>query len=189
MGCSITAGSLFDCDDLPQAGVESRLVIGNLDEIIFTIDGSNSSLATAFTQVGAAVAFAFEGSDMSVKPMYNLVPGTLTSQYIHKVEFIIFDVSSTQKKNLELMKEAKLYAIVENNNDSGNGDAFFEIYGNGRGLKLTQLERIPTDTDTLGAFKVTLETFSEGGNESHMPLTFFTTDHATSLTAVTALLT
>ena len=86
------------------------------------------------------------------------------------------------------MKEARLYAVVENNNDTGNASNFFEVYGGGRGLKMTVLERIPTDNETLGAFKITLETFSDGGNESHMPMTFFNTNYSTSLTAVTALL-
>ena len=87
------------------------------------------------------------------------------------------------------MKNSVLYAITENANDDGNGDNFFEIFGAGRGLRLTALERVPTDNETLGAFKVTLETFAEGGNESNMPITLFNTDYATTLTAVTALLT
>lgn len=184
--CSIALGALFDCDDLPQAGVDGRLVIGNLADIVFTYD-ANLSLITAFTKT--AVAYAFQGTDMSVKPMYNLVPGTLSSQYVHKIEFIIFDVSVAQKQNLENMKNSKLYAVVENANDSGNASTFFEVYGSGRGLKMTAMERIPTDNDTLGAFKVTLETFSDGGNETNMPETFFITSYAASLTAVTALLT
>ena len=187
MACDITAGALFDCDDLPQAGVASRLVIGNLADIVFTIDGSNNSLVTAF--VKSSVAYAFEGSDMSVKPMYTLAAGSIVNQFIHKIEFVIFDVSSTQKQNLELMKNAKLFVITEQYEDSGNGDNFYEVYGIGRGLRMAEMERIVTDNESLGAFKITLETFSDGGNESHMPPTFFKTNFAATKVLVDSLTT
>jgi hypothetical protein len=190
MSCSISAGALFDCDNLPQAGVNSRLIIGNRDDIDgITEDGSNPLLISAITMKDGKVAYAFEGSDMSVKPEYNLVPGTITSQYSHKVAFTIYDVSSDQKLNLENMKNAKLFAIVQGVEDDGNGDNFFEVYGLGRGLKLTTLSRIPTDNETLGAFNVVLETYQDGGNETQMPVTFFDTDYDTTEAAVTALLT
>ena len=185
MACSIALGSAFDCDNLPQAGVNSRLVIGNLADITITLT-ANLSIASAI--VKSSIAFAYEGSDMSVKPSYTLVPGSIANQWSHKIEFVIFEVSGAMKENLENMKNSVLYAVTENANDDGNGDNFFEIFGAGRGLRLTALERVPTDNETLGAFKVTLETFAEGGNESNMPITLFNTDYATTLTAVTALL-
>lgn len=185
MACSIALGSAFDCDDLPQAGVNSRLIIGNLADITVTLT-ANLSIASAITKT--SVAFAFEGSDMSVKPSYTLVPGTIANQWTHKIEFVIFEVDGAQKQNLENMKNSTLYAITQNSDDSGNGDNFFELFGIGRGLRLTAVERIPTDNETLGAFKVTLETFAEGGNESNMPLTVFVTDFTASKAVVDALL-
>lgn len=189
MSCSISVGALFDCDQLPQAGVNSRLVIGNLEEIETITRDANLSLITAIAMKSTTAMYAYEGSDMSVKPEYHLVPGTIAPQYTHKIGGMIFDVSVTQKQNLENMKNSKLFAIVQYIEDDGNGDCFFEVFGLGRGLKLTTMDRVPTDNESLGAFQIVLETFSEGGNESQMPSTFFDTDFDTSLTAVTALLT
>jgi len=189
MGCAITAGALFDCDNLPQAGVNSRLLVGNLEDIETITRDTNLSKITAITMKSGKAMFAFEGSDMSVKPEYHLVPGTLAPQWQHKVPFIIFDVSTTQKQNLEQMKNSKLFAITQGVEDDGNGDNFFEVHGLGRGLKLSVLDRVQGDNETLGAFSAVLETFADGGNESQMPATFFDTDFDTSLAAVTALLT
>lgn len=190
MSCSISVGALFDCDQLPQAGVNSRLVIGNLGEIDSITRNANLSIVEAITlTAGGSAAFAFEGSDMSVKPDYNLVPGTIAPQWTHKIDFVIFDVSGTQKQNLENMKNSKLFAITQGVEDDGNGDNFFEVHGLGRGLKMTKCQRVMTDNESLGAFQITLETFSDGGNESQMPPNFFITSYDASLAAVTALLT
>jgi hypothetical protein len=189
MSCSISAGALFDCDNLPQAGVNSRLLVGNLADIETITRDTNRSMVTAITMKTGKAVYAFEGSDMSVKPEYHLVPGTIAPQWTHRIPFVIFDVSTTQKENLESMKNAKLFAITQGVEDDGNGDNYFEIHGLGRGLKLTTLDRIVGDNETLGAFSAVLETYSEGGNESEMPSTFFDTDFDTTLAAATALLT
>ena len=62
MSCSIAAGALFDCDQLPQAGVNSRLLVGNLEEIESIVDcpsvsSVESSSAASETSSGVAVDF------------------------------------------------------------------------------------------------------------------------------------
>ena len=115
--------------------------------------------------------------------------GTVIPGYDHQVDFSVFDISASQKLNLEAMANKTLVAIVENANDSGNQNNFFEVYGQGVGMVVTENTRIPGDADTAGSFVLQLKTPDDGGRETNMPPTFFTTDYTTTKAAVDALLT
>ena len=78
---------------------------------------------------------------------------------------------------------------MENRNAPGNGDNFFEVYGLDQGLEVSEMIRIPSDNETIGAFNITVKTTDDGGKEPYMPRTWFDTDYATTKALVDALLT
>ena len=186
----ITVGADYDCENPIAAGVNTRLIIGNLDDIAsVSFNITNTYIIEDITMKSTKATFAFEGVRRSVSPQYSLTPQTVSIGYSHQIDFSVFDISALQKENLEAMAISPQFAIVQNINDVGNDDTFFEVYGISRGLDVISNVRIPGDSDTGAAFVLTLQTPEEGGLENKMPATWFQTDFATTLGLVEATLT
>ena len=185
----IISGAVYDCENPIAPGVNQRLILGNLDDIdVITYNVTNTYIIESILMKTSKPTFAFEGVRRSLNPQYSLVPQTVSIGYTHLLDFSVFDVSAAQKENLEAMAIKPQFAIVQNINDAGNADNFFEVYGITRGLDLLANTRIPADGDTAGAFVLQLSTPEEGGKENKMPATWFITDFATTLAAVDATL-
>ncbi len=185
----LTISASYDCENPIAPGVNQRLILGNLDDInTITFNVTDTYIIEDILMKVGAPTFFFEGVRRSLNPQYALVPQTVSIGYDHILDFSVFDVSAAQKENLEAMAIKPQFAIVQNLNDAGNGDNFFEVYGITRGLDVLTNVRIPADSDTAGAFVVNLSTPAEGGKENKMPATWFITDFATTLAAVDATL-
>ena len=186
--CSgISLGAGYSCENPIQPGVDQRLVIGNLDDIDWAntvYDTERPNVVTNLALLPGKSAYAFEGVRRSNNPQYSLVPATVSVGYSHQVDFSVFDISPEQKENLESMAVKPTFAIVQNRNDVGNGDTYFEIYGLQNGLEMSSTVRIPADSETSGAFVITLITAEDGPKESKMPATYFNTDFDTTLDLV-----
>lgn len=182
----ITIGSTYDCANPIVPGVNTRLVLINKDEIAsITYSGS---YITAMTLAALKTGFAFEGYRGSLNPSYTLVPGAFSLAYDHEVKFQVFDISQEQKDNLQKMALGRMVAIIENMNNAGNDNNFFEVYGLDVGLEITELSRIARDLDSQGSFSVLLKTPDDEGKEPSMPRTWFITDYATTKALVDGLL-
>lgn len=195
MACAgITKGAAFDCSNPLVPGVNTRLLLANKDDVetfTFSVTPGEENVITGITMKSGKAFFSFEGSrgtQNSVNPQYTLVRGTILPLYDHQIDYSVFDISASQKLNLEAMGNKQMVAIVQNAEDSGNQNNFFEVYGQGVGMVVTENTRIPGDADTAGAFVLQLKT-PDDGRETTMPPTFFTTDFTTTLAAVNALLT
>ena len=185
----IGIGAEYDCVNPIAPGVNQRLIIGNLDDIdTITYNVTNSYIIESIVMKTGTPTFAFEGVRRSLNPQYSMVAQTVSIGYSHQVDFSVFDISAAQKENLEAMAVVPQFAIVQNMNDVGNGDNFFEVYGITRGLDVLSNVRIAADADTAGAFVLTLQTPADGGNENKMPATWFVTDFNATLAAVDATL-
>ena len=186
--CSgIAAGATYSCDSPIQPGVNPRIWLANKDDITGFTYGSNTSLVTGITMASTKTFYVYQGFRQSVEPSVEFVPGALAIGYDHILNFSVFDISSTQKVNLQKMALNKIVAIVENANATGNGDSVFEIFGAGNGLEVTALTRLSRDADTMGSFSITLKTSDNEGKESKLPLSLWSTDYATTLALIEAL--
>ena len=184
----ISSGAAFDCDAIPQAGMQPKIWLANRSDIAsYTFDPADASLVTAITMNQGGAFYVFDGYRQSVSAEIQFVPQTLTSGYKHLVSLQVFDLSTTQKLNLEKMALTKVVAIVENQNVDGNANSIFEIFGSGIGMEVETLTRINRDLETAGSFSVGLGTSDNEGQEAKMALSFFDTDYATTLAAVVAL--
>ena len=74
--------------------------------------------------------------------------------------------------------------MVEKVNAPGNGDSVFELFGAGAGMEMLTLTRLNRDQETGGTYSVVLKTSDESGKEPKLPLSFFDTDYATTLTKI-----
>jgi len=189
----INMGSTYDCSTPIVGGNNQNLIL--IDQEIFNrativYDGSTDNLITGITltQIGD-VGYKYEGIRKSLNPQSAFVPSDVSNGYDHQVDFLIFDVSQLQKNNIEKMAFGRQVAILENTNALGNGDSVFEVFGTGLGLEVQAgAMRITGDTDTNGAYTISLKTSDLGGKEQHLPNSLWSTDYATTKTLVDALL-
>lgn len=186
----IGEGADYDCDNPLAPGVNQRLILFNLADIdTITYDVTESSIITDIALKTGTQAYAFQGVRQSLTAQYEFVPQTVSVGYDHQVNFQVFDISQSQKDNLEALGVVKTVAIVENVNAPGNGETYFEVYGPTRGLEPQTMTRLAADLETAGSFSIELKTSDNEGKESKMPNTWFDTDYATTLAKVEALLT
>jgi len=188
--CSgITVGSTFDCDNPLVPFVRQRLLIGNLEDIAsITRNVTNDNVIEDITMKVGKAMFAFEAVKSAITAQTELVVQTLSNAYNHQVGLSVFEVDSAQKRNLQGMASLPQFALVENSKDTSLGDSVFEIYGINRGLEPSELIRINADSDTAGAYVITLVTPDEGGKETTLPESFFLTSQSVTDALVEALL-
>jgi len=189
MSCSgIFSGSLVSCSDPLAVGIEQRLFLANLEDVAsFTFDSTDSNMVTAITMETGKTFFEFEGLKQSISCQSEFLPKPFSTAYRHQIDFSCFDVSASQRRNLEAMVFQPQVAITFGPNDSSLGNGAFEIHGINAGLEVVTNIRIPADNETGGAYRIQLATPDAGGIESQLPTVFFNTDYATTLTALVAL--
>ena len=188
----ITVGAVYDCADPLVPFVRQRLLVGNLEDIetvTYSVTPGEENIITNITMKSTKAMFAFEGIKTSITAQTEMVVLTLANAFNHQVSLSVFDVSAAQKLSLQGMAAIEQFAIVENSKDSSLADSVFEVYGVNRGLLPSEMIRINADTDTGGAYVITLVTPDEGGKESSLPESFWDTDLATTEPKVEALLT
>lgn len=179
----IFEGADFDCENPLIAGVDERLILANLADIeSLTFDVDNPSIITDVILKNNSSAYVFQGTRQSLVPEAHFIPGRFSIGYDHQIAFQVFDVSQSQKDNLEAMALRKTVAIVQNSNKT------FEIYGIIQGLELLSDDRLPGDQDTGGSFTIVLKTSDNTAREPKHPQTWFDTDFASTLDLVNALL-
>ena len=189
MSCAgLFLGSSISCSDPLAVGIEQRLFLANLEDVAsFTFDGTETNMVTAITMKATKKFFEFEGLKQSISTQSEYMPKPYSVGYKHTVDFSVFSVTAEQRRNLEAMAFQPTVAIAYGPNDSSLGNGAFEILGINAGLEIVTNIRIPADNETGGAYRIQLATPDAGGIESQLPSVFWSTDYATTLTALEAL--
>ena len=181
----LTKGSIYDCDEPLQGGVEKDVILFNKDDIASitraVVDGAN--VITDITLNNGTLAFEFQGFGTSVVPTYNQRRSAVSVTYDHVVVLQVFEVSQPMKDALEKAALGNMVAVVRNRSNTTLKN-FYEVYGLGNGLMLTDSPREPANVDTGGAFSCTFRTSEEQSGEASMPETWFDTDEATTTTVI-----
>jgi hypothetical protein len=164
------------------------LFLANLEDVAsFTFDGTETNMVTAITMKASKKFFEFEGLKQSISTQSEYMPKPYSVGYKHTVDFSVFNVTAEQRRNLEAMAFQPQVAIAYGPNDSSLGNGAFEILGINAGLEIVTNIRIPADNETGGAYRIQLATPDAGGIESQLPSVFWSTNYATTLTALEAL--
>lgn len=182
MSCgTITVGSNGNCDNPIKAGTRPRLFLANYDDIVSVTESSSTpNLLTAITFSSNAVSFLFEGFKQDMKPTQEIIaPGNGQNQFKHSLGFIVYDITQTQKNNLQRLTRGRFVAIVEN---KGKDENSFEIYGLGSGLEI--VPGVARDTYANGGGYIIQLATPDGEFEPLLPQTLFSTDYATTLALV-----
>ena len=167
-----------------KSGTMPKMYLFNLEDVLTVTESTSTpNLLTAITMATNTVSYVFEGYKQDVKPTQEfVVPGNGGTMFKHMLNFIVYDISQLQKNNLQRMAKGKFVAIVEN---KGKNEDSFEVYGLGSGMEI--VPGVARDTNANGGgYIITLATL-ETESEPLLPQTFFTTDYATTLTAVNEL--
>ena len=98
----------------------------------------------------------------------------------------IFKKSEAAKKFVNGLTNARVIAIVENNDTGDNGDTKYEVYGWDSGLELTEITVTTEMTDGV-AYQVTLANGTIA-QEGSLPMSLFNTDEKTTDLMVEGLL-
>lgn len=112
--------------------------------------------------------------------------GTYLKTHQHNVVVRIFKKSEAAKKFVNGLTNARVIAIVENNDTGDSGNTKYEVYGWDSGLELTEITVTTEMTDGV-AYQVTL---SNGtiAQEGSLPMSLFNTDEKTTDLMVDGLL-
>jgi len=189
MNCGgITIGAEYDCLSPLKAGINTRLLVGNLADIdVVTLNVTQTNVITNLTMKATKFMYAFYGVRSSVQPQMTgeRVPSSVG--YKHKINFSVFEVDTPQKVNLLGMALIKQFCIYQNPKDSSLGDAVWEVMGLGAGLRATVLTRMPGIGVAGGAYTIELST-KQNTREKDLPLSFFNTDISTTEALIDGLL-
>lgn len=112
--------------------------------------------------------------------------GTYIKTHQHNVVVRIFKKSEAAKKFVNGLTNARVIAIVENNDTGDNGDTKYEVYGWDSGLELTEITVTTEMTDGV-AYQVTLANGTIA-QEGSLPMSLFNTDEKTTDLMVDGLL-
>lgn len=112
--------------------------------------------------------------------------GTYLKTHQHNVVVRIFKKSEAAKKFVNGLTNARVIAIVENNDTGNNGDTKYEVYGWDSGLELTEITVTTEMTDGV-AYQVTLANGTIA-QEGSLPMSLFNTDEKTTDLMVEGLL-
>lgn len=112
--------------------------------------------------------------------------GTYLKTHQHNVVVRIFKKSEAAKKFVNGLTNARVIAIVENNDTGANGDTKYEVYGWDSGLELTEITVTTEMTDGV-AYQVTLANGTIA-QEGSLPMSLFDTDEKTTDLMVDGLL-
>lgn len=112
--------------------------------------------------------------------------GTYLKTHQHNVVVRIFKKSEAAKKFVNGLTNARVIAIVENNDTGDNGDTKYEVYGWDSGLELTEITVTTEMTDGV-VYQVTLANGTIA-QEGSLPMSLFDTDEATTDLMVEGLL-
>ena len=191
MSCAgIFEGASVSCASPLAVGIEQRLFLANLEDIAeggIVYDVTETNMITGITMKAGKTFFEFEGLRQSISFQEEFVPKPYSTAYKHTVDFSVFDVSASQRRNLEAMVFQPQIAILFGPNDSSLGNGFCNVLGVEAGLDVVTSIRIPADNETGAAYRIQLATPDAGGIETNYSAPFFDTDYATTLAAVVAL--
>lgn len=179
---AITDCVLLNCDYPIVGGANDRIYLINKSDIASYVEDTNPYLITDIVLNTGAYAYKYEGQNQSVDLRSALVRQRYASVYDHEVIFKVFDNTPAVKLQIEKLSRGVVVAIVEKNFKGSNGTSSFEIFGLTAGLILNAAESNASDTDTQGAWNLTLVS-SEFQKEPGPPKTYL---YSGSLTATLA---
>lgn len=176
----ITAGIANSCTVKLIGGVEDTLILINKSDIAgYTRNATDPQIIEAISKATGKMGYLFEGKKSSIDAQVDLVTARFSEGFAHQIIFRAFGNSAAIKKQIALLAQSNVVAIVENRFKGTAGDGAFEIFGLEQGLVLTAATSNKSDAETQGAWVLTLRT-QDGSIEGYPPASMYVTSYAAS---------
>jgi hypothetical protein len=180
---TIASGYVISCTTPLVPGTEDDILLANKSDVSgYTVDVGNPMLVSAITMKEDKQFYKFEGQNMSVEPKSRLVVSRYSRLYEHEARFKIFANDAPTKLLVDKLIKGEVVALIKSKAGA------WEIYGRDIGLKVTEMERDPNNTDTGGAYDLLLKTPDTAAKETFLPSTFYITSAAATEAAILVLL-
>ncbi len=187
--CGIISAGLIAaiCGKAPASGSGKRVFLLNYDDIDRAESTVTGDVLTALVLKTGKVAYLFESLSKATTGEATFARGTYFNLYDHAVTLRVFTKNQVSKNFINVLADARIVAVVENNEEGDAGEVKFEVYGWDSGLTLAELPFTTTFADSVVySAKVASD---DDSKEGQLPKSFFVTNSVTTEQALTALIT
>lgn len=180
MSCKIDRGAAFDCTALVQGGIKNFVYLINKEDFdtyqTLSINGTTDEISDIVLAEGTQ-GYKFEApkGSLNIIPSSPLRTATSIDAYDHQLDIRSFDVSQLSRDNITKLRFQKVIAIVP------LADGRFELYGRNVGMRISDLQYMPGDSDNGGTLQFVLKTPENDPAEINLPILIESTFDITTL--------
>lgn len=175
------------CGKPAIAGTTARVILLSYSDVDKSKSVVTDNVISSLILKAGATGYEVDSLPNATVGSDTINAGTYLKTHQHNVVVRIFKKSEAAKKFVNGLTNARVIAIVENNDTGDNGDTKYEVYGWDSGLELTEITVTTEMTDGV-AYQVTLANGTIA-QEGSLPMSLFNTDEATTDLMVDGLLT
>lgn len=174
------------CGKPAIAGTTARVILISYSDVDKSKSVVSDNVISSLILKAGATGYEVDSLPNATVGSDTINAGTYLKTHQHNVVVRIFKKSEAAKKFVNGLTNARVIAIVENNDPGDNGDTKYEVYGWDSGLELTEITVTTEMTDGV-AYQVTLANGTIA-QEGSLPMSLFNTDEATTDLMVEGLL-
>lgn len=174
------------CGKPAIAGTTARVILISYSDVDKSKSIVSDNVISSLILKAGATGYEVDSLPNATVGSDTINAGTYLKTHQHNVVVRIFKKSEAAKKFVNGLTNARVIAIVENNDTGNAGDTKYEVYGWDSGLELTEITVTTEMTDGV-AYQVTLANGTIA-QEGSLPMSLFNTDEATTDLMVDGLL-
>lgn len=174
------------CGKPAIAGTTARVILLSYSDVDKSKSVVTDNVISSLILKAGATGYEVDSLPNATVGSDTINAGTYLKTHQHNVVVRIFKKSEAAKKFVNGLTNARVIAIVENNDTGDNGDTKYEVYGWDSGLELTEITVTTEMTDGV-AYQVTLANGTIA-QEGSLPMSLFNTDEETTDLMVDGLL-
>lgn len=174
------------CGKPAIAGTTARVILLSYSDVDKSKSVVTDNVISSLILKAGATGYEVDSLPNATVGSDTINAGTYLKTHQHNVVVRIFKKSEAAKKFVNGLTNARVIAIVENNDPGDNGDTKYEVYGWDSGLELTEITVTTEMTDGV-AYQVTLANGTIA-QEGSLPMSLFNTDEKTTDLMVEGLL-
>lgn len=160
------------------AGTTARVILLSYSDVDKSKSVVTDNVISSLILKAGATGYEVDSLPNATVGSDTINAGTYLKTHQHNVVVRIFKKSEAAKKFVNGLTNARVIAIVENNDTGDNGDTKYEVYGWDSGLELTEITVTTEMTDGV-AYQATLANGTIA-QEGSLPMSLFNTDEATT---------
>lgn len=174
------------CGKPAIAGTTARVILLSYSDVDKSKSVVTDNVISSLILKAGATGYEVDSLPNATVGSDTINAGTYLKTHQHNVVVRIFKKSEAAKKFVNGLTNARVIAIVENNDTGDNGDTKYEVYGWDSGLELTEITVTTEMTDGV-AYQVTLANGTIA-QEGSLPMSLFNMDEKTTDLMVDGLL-